>query len=75
MSAVATAGNALAKIVDFLAKLPPEALPAVWRMFTAILSGDTAKAEREARVSAETVASKRGMRAAYAAGARARAGK
>lgn len=64
--------STLGRVVEFLAKLPPEALPAVWRMFTAILSGDSAKAEREARVSAETVASKKTIRGAYAAGARAR---
>lgn len=57
----------LTKVVDFLAKLPPDALPGLWRLFTAILSGDAAKAQREARVTAETVAAKQAIRAPYRA--------
>ncbi len=59
-------------VLEFLGKLPPEAFTAFGRLLTALLAGDTAKAEREARVVAETVAAKKAMRAAYAAGARAR---
>ncbi len=56
--------------LDFLAKLVPEALPAVGRMFSAIIAGDAAKAQREARVAAETMAAKQAVRAAARAAAK-----
>lgn len=62
-----SAPAALGKVVDFLAKLPPDALPGLWRLLAAILAGDTAKAQREARVTAETVAAKQAIRAPFRA--------
>ncbi|UOF77324.1 hypothetical protein [Caudoviricetes sp.] len=60
-----------ADAITFLAKLAPEALPAVGRLFSAILAGDAAKAQREARVAAETIAAKQAVRAAAKAASKA----
>lgn len=54
-------------VLTFLAKLPPEAVNGVGRMLKAVLAGDAAAAQREARVAAETVAAKQAIRAPYTA--------
>lgn len=59
-------------VLTFLGKLPPEAFTAFGRLLTSLLAGDVSKAQREARAVAETIAAKKAMRAAYAAGAKAR---
>jgi hypothetical protein len=71
MSVAATAANIGAKILEFLAKLPPEAIPSVGRLLNALLAGDVAKAQREARITAETIAIKRATRLAAAAASKA----
>lgn len=58
--------------LELLAKLPPEAYEAFGRLLTALLSGDAEQAEKEARVAAETIASKKVIDGAYEAGAKAR---
>jgi hypothetical protein len=58
-------------VLDFLAKAPPEAIPAFGRLLSALLAGDAAKAQREARVTAETIAAKQAVRAAARAAAKA----
>lgn len=60
-----------ADVLTFLAKLPPEALPATGRMLSAVLAGDPAKAEREARIAAQTVGIKRAARAGAKAASKA----
>ncbi len=52
-----------------LSRIPPDAFPAMGRLVTALLSGDHAAAEREARVTSETIAAKKAVHAAFAAGA------
>lgn len=58
--------------LELLSKLPPEAYDAFGRLLSALLSGDAEQAEKEARVAAETVASKAAIDAAYEAGVKAR---
>jgi hypothetical protein len=45
-----------ADILTFLGKLPPEAFKLLGGLFSAILAGDTAKAERAAKAAAQAVA-------------------
>lgn len=52
-------------VLDFLAKIPPEAVAGFYRLLKALLDGDAGKAEREARVTAETIAAKQAIRAGY----------
>jgi len=58
--------------LEMLSKVPPEAWDGLGRTIGAIGEGDAAKAEREARVTAETVAAKRAIDASYEAGVKAR---
>jgi hypothetical protein len=53
-----------------LSRVPAEAFPVMGRLLTALLAGDTDKAEREARIAAETIAAKRAIHEAYEAGKR-----
>lgn len=50
-------------ILDFLAKMPPEAFSAFGKLLTALLAGDPAKAAQQARITAETIAIKQSTRA------------
>jgi hypothetical protein len=63
MSLAATATNIGSKVLEFLAKMPAEAIPSFGRLLSALLSGDAARAQREARVTAETIAIKQATRA------------
>ena len=55
-----------------LAQIPAEAYEGLGRVLTAMLAGDAAKAEREVRVTAETVAAKLAIDKAFEAGKAAR---
>ncbi len=60
----------MSEVLLLLSKIPTEAFPAVGRVLAALLSGDHAAAEREARVASETIAAKRIVHASYEAGKR-----
>jgi hypothetical protein len=59
-------------IIQLLAKAPPEVHEGLARTLGAILDGQPDAAEREARLTAETVAAKLTIDAAYEAGAKTR---
>lgn len=56
-------------VLLLLSRIPPEAFPAMGRLLTSLLAGDHEAAEREARVTSETIAAKRAVHAAFEAGA------
>ncbi len=58
----------MSEVLLLLSRIPAEAFPAIGRVLTALLSGDQEGAAREARVAAETVAAKKAVHAAFAAG-------
>lgn len=60
----------MSEVLLMLSKIPAEAFPAMGRLLTALISGDTEAAQREARVTAETIAAKRAVHAAFEAGKR-----
>jgi hypothetical protein len=71
MSVAATAANIGAKVLEFLAKMPAEAIPSFGRLLGALISGDAAKAQNEARITAQTIALKQATRAAAKAASKA----
>jgi hypothetical protein len=62
----------VSRLLAILSKVPPEAFESLGRLVSHLLSGDTEAAEREARVTAETIAAKRLIDDAYEAGRKAR---
>lgn len=59
----------MSEVLLLLSRIPAEAFPAMGRLLSALLAGDKEAAEREARVTAETVAAKRAIHEAWRAGA------
>ncbi len=55
------------KFAQLLGALPSETIPAVGRLLAALLSGDVAKAQREAKFVAEGISAKQAIRAGYRA--------
>lgn len=64
----------MSEVLLLLSRIPAEAFPAMGRLLNALLSGDTEKAEREARVTAETIVAKRAVHEAFRAGQKANTG-
>lgn len=58
----------MSEVLLLLSRIPAEAFPAMGRLLNALLAGDTEKAEREARVTAETIVAKRAVHEAFEAG-------
>jgi hypothetical protein len=61
----------MSDVLLLLSRIPTEAFPALGRLLTALLAGDKDAAEREARVTTETIVAKRAVHAAYDAGKKA----
>ena len=59
-------------IIQLLAKVPPEAYEGLGKTIGAIAEGQPDSAEREARLTAETVLAKLAIDASYEAGAKSR---
>lgn len=59
----------MSEFLLLLSRVPAEAFPAMGRLLTAMLAGDHAAAEREARITSETIAAKRATHEAFRAGA------
>lgn len=58
----------MSEVLLLLSRIPAEAFPALGRLLTALLSGNKDAAEREARVTTETIVAKKAIHAAYEAG-------
>lgn len=53
----------MSELLALLAKVPPEAYAALGRLISALLSGDAARARREAERTAAAIAAKKAIRA------------
>ncbi len=62
----------MSELLMLLSKVPPEAFASLGKLVGHLLSGDTEAAERELRVTAETIGAKKAIDAAYEAGVKAR---
>jgi hypothetical protein len=62
----------MSQLLLLLSKVPAEAFDSLGRLVGHLLNGDAEAAEREARVTAETIAAKKTIDAAYDAGVKSR---
>ena len=62
------------EVLLLLSRIPVDAFPAMGRLLHALLSGDAEKAEREARVTAETIVAKRAVHEPFRAGQKSNTG-
>ena len=61
----------MSELLSLLSKVPPEAYEGLGRLISHLLNGDKDAAERELRVTAETIGAKRAIDEAYEAGLKA----